>query len=598
VAPAVLLAAALGGAGAMAAGCRAGDRGRGGRAMADHLGPAFWTAARWQRRCGGVRTSYNPDRELTDDTLTLVPGDARWLDFVYWAFNNKVTEHQVEAYGGTGWDGPKGGVIFHWAPGSHWERDTLASFGFTLGHTAGEHRLVDTMFPAFFERYGGTYGVSLKDRLTEIAPTSPQPWIDFLEYTGGAESPYYRYLFHQEAVVDAAERRIHFIAGQGVAFSYTFERYYHELREVLTDCRAVDFFEMYDLLGPGFAARGNWARQDPPEESLARVGYVGIGAPVEPGRAQAQRYQPIVAPIPVPPDLAEAARMRRGQTVYLAQCSMCHGVAGDGAGFLAAGFDVAPRDFRAGTYKYRSTEGGELPTVEDLERVIGAGVPGTTMPAWAQFLTPDQIGDVARYLVVLSPRHLTAWRAGQVPRRLASTTPPRDLPIGSPAAVTAGAALWRQLQCAQCHGADGKGGGPSAATLVDDWGRRIKATDLTYRWSFRNRHAPGDIYRTIFGGLNGTPMPAYGPALPDERDRWRLVGYVESLSPPARPVTRLAAFKAARAAATAPAAPAEIPRPGRPAGDPDATLVRIGGDTNACSCTHRIEPKGDARQGR
>ena len=28
--------------------------------------------------------------------------------------------------GGTGWDGPKGGVIFHWAPGSHWERDTLA----------------------------------------------------------------------------------------------------------------------------------------------------------------------------------------------------------------------------------------------------------------------------------------------------------------------------------------------------------------------------------------------------------------------------------------------------------------------------------------
>src|SRR6478735_3769778 len=89
-----------------------------------HLGPMAWTSAEWQDRCRGVRTSFNTDRDLTDDTLTLVPGDPRWLDFVYWSIDNKVAEHQVEAYGGTGWDGPKGGVIFHWAPGSHWERDT------------------------------------------------------------------------------------------------------------------------------------------------------------------------------------------------------------------------------------------------------------------------------------------------------------------------------------------------------------------------------------------------------------------------------------------------------------------------------------------
>jgi cytochrome c oxidase cbb3-type subunit 2 len=586
-----LLVAGLAGLGATAAGCRGDGRQAD---VAHHLGPAFWTAARWQQRCRGIRTSYNPDRELTDETLTLVPGDARWLDFIFWAFNNKVTEHQVEAYGGTGWNGPKGGVIFHWAPGSHWERDTLASFGFTLGHTVGEHRLVDTMFPAFFERYGGTYGVSLKDRLTEIAPASSQPWIDFLQYTGGAESPYYRYLFHQEAVVEPAARRIHFIAGQGVAFSYTFERYYHELREVLTDCRAVDFFEMYDLLGPGFAARGNWAHQNPPAEGLAHVGYIGSDSPVEPGKEETRRYQPIVPPVPVPPDLLEAERMRRGQAVYLAQCPMCHGVTGDGAGFLAAGFDVAPRDFRAGTYKYRSTESGELPTIEDLEHVIGTGVPGTTMPAWAQFLTVDQIGDVARYLIVLSSRHVAAWRSRQPPQRLAITAPsPGDLATGSPAAVIGGAALWQRLQCAQCHGADGKGGGPAAATLVDDWGRSIPATDLTYRWSFRNGHSAGDVYRTIFGGLNGTPMPSYGPAVSDEHDRWRLSAYVESLSPPARPVTHLAAFKAARAAATP--APAERAGTDRPGGNGRDSMVRVGGDANACACTQRIEPKSDAR---
>jgi hypothetical protein len=93
-----LLAAALAGAGATAAGCRGGGSREG---VAHHLGPAFWTAARWQQRCGGVRTSYNPDRELTDQTLTLVPGDARWLDFIFWAFNNKVTEHhrlEVQTY--------------------------------------------------------------------------------------------------------------------------------------------------------------------------------------------------------------------------------------------------------------------------------------------------------------------------------------------------------------------------------------------------------------------------------------------------------------------------------------------------------------------
>ncbi|MDZ7313143.1 MAG: hypothetical protein ONB45_17900 [candidate division KSB1 bacterium] len=49
------------------------------------------------------------------------------------------------------------------------------------------------------------------------------------------------------------------IGGQGAGFAYSFERYYHEVREVLTDASAYQFFQMYDLYGPGFASRGNWA---------------------------------------------------------------------------------------------------------------------------------------------------------------------------------------------------------------------------------------------------------------------------------------------------------------------------------------------------
>jgi cytochrome c oxidase cbb3-type subunit 2 len=505
-----------------------------------HLGPSSWTSAEWQDRCRGVRTSFNRDGDLSDANLTLVPGDPRWLDFVYWAIDNKVAEHQVEAYGGTGWDGPKGGVIFHWAPGSHWERDTLASFGFTVGHTRGEHRWLDTMFPDFFERYGGVHGVNVKDRLAEIDPASPAPWVAFLEYGGGAKSPYYRYLFHREAAVDPVARKIHFVAGQGIAFTYSFERYYHEVREVLTDCRAVDFFEMYDRLGPGFAAQGNWAHQNPSTDSLAHAGY-SEGA--RPGVAEPRRYNPAPPSVAVPAGIPEAEAMERGKKTYLAQCAVCHGIQGDGSGFLAAGFDVKPRDFRGGTYKFRSTESGELPTIADIERTIRVGVPGTTMPAWGQFLTTAEISDVARYLVVFSPRFVEAWKQHTAPQPLHASAPPPNLA----ARAAAGAAVYAQLQCAQCHGAGGRGDGPAGATLKDEWEQPIRAADLTYRWTFKNGNKPEDVYRTMVGGLNGTPMPSYGAMVPKEEDRWALVAYLLALSPAERPVLHLADFATARA---------------------------------------------------
>jgi cytochrome c oxidase cbb3-type subunit 2 len=511
-----------------------------GRSNRAHLGPGAWTSAQWQARCGGVRTSFNPSHELSDSELTIVPGDPRWLDFVYWAINNKVAEHQVEQYGGTNWNGPKGGVIFHWAPGSHWERDTLASFGFTLGHTIGEHRWLDTMFPDFFERYGGVYGISVKDRLVQIDPTSPAPWIEFLRYGGSDGSPYYRYLFHQETVVDPERRAIDFIAGQGVAFTYSYERYYHELREVLTDCRAVSFFEMYDRFGPGFASQGNWARQNPPAESLARAGY---DAAARPGVAEATRYEPKIPPVAVSVDLPERDALVRGQRVYLAQCAVCHGIGGDGKGFLAGGLDVKPRDFTSGTYKFRSTASGELPTIADVARSVRAGVPGTSMPAWTQFLSDGEIHDVARYLVVFSTRFAEAWRTGTLPPPSPVSAVPRDLAALAPG----GRALYDKMQCAACHGSDGRGHGPSAAALKDEWGEPILTADLAYRWTFKNGNRPEDVYRTIFGGLNGTPMPAYGAMLADERDRWSLVAAVLATSPATPPVLHLADFANQRA---------------------------------------------------
>src|SRR5512135_1769378 len=279
-----------------------------------HISGFAWNSDEWAERSKGIRTSYNPDHDLSTTQLTLTPGDPRWLDFVYWCFNNKLAEHQVEAYGGTEWDGPKGGIIFHWAPGSRWETHTLASFGFTIGHIIGEHKWKDTQFPDFFEKYGGVYGINVKDRLTMIDSSSPAPWVEFLEYGGGPNSPLYRYLFQQEAVVDPVRDRIYLIGGQGVGFEYTFERYYHEVREVLTDARAFQFFQMYDMLGPGFASLGGWARN---KLSARLKGIYLIDDTskwvTKPGVAKAVKYNPY-PPLPeIPQDVPDHELMKAGQ---------------------------------------------------------------------------------------------------------------------------------------------------------------------------------------------------------------------------------------------------------------------------------------------
>ncbi len=497
----------------------------------EHLGNMAWSSKQWQGACSELRSSYNPDSPLSDQELTIVPGDPRWLDFVYWTLNNKIAEHQVEQYGGTNWEGPVGGVVFHWAPGSHWERDTLASFGFTIGHVIGEHRWKDTMFPDFFEKYGGVYGVNVKDRITEIDPSSPGVWVEFLEHIGGAESPYYRYLFHQETLVDPELEEIHLVGGQGVAFTYSFERYYHELREVLTDCRAADFFRMYDLFGHGFASQGDWASQGPADYSLAGAGYKRLEDPDEPR----ERYDPNPPAIGVPQDLRESDAMLRGQEIYLTQCTVCHGVQGQGDGFLAERFDVPPRDFTRGSYEFRTTADRELPRIEDLETVIREGVTGTTMPAWGQFLSEQQISDVARYLVVFSEKFTEAWRAEEVP----NIFPVPPVPAHLETLVERGRAVADKLLCASCHGNTGRGDGDSAPTLTDDWRNPTSPGDWTNPWSFQGGHTPTDIYRSVFGTLTGSGMPEYATSTTDELDRWGIVAYVLSHAPKERPVIRL-----------------------------------------------------------
>jgi mono/diheme cytochrome c family protein len=84
--------------------------------------------------------------------------------------------------------------------------------------------------------------------------------------------------------------------------------------------------------------------------------------------------------------------------------------------------------------------------------------------------------------------------------------------------VSAGAALF-QANCAACHGADGRGGGPDAGTT------QVPPANL--QSGHLDSHSDGDVFYWITNGLPGG-MPAWGTKL-STTDRWNLVNFLRSI---------------------------------------------------------------------
>ena len=83
---------------------------------------------------------------------------------------------------------------------------------------------------------------------------------------------------------------------------------------------------------------------------------------------------------PKPPDTD--ALLEQGRVVYFKRCSFCHGLLGDGNGPASDTLDPRPRDFTLGTFKFRTTQSGELPTDEDWALLLDRGAGrATTDPA-------------------------------------------------------------------------------------------------------------------------------------------------------------------------------------------------------------------------
>ena len=220
------------------------------------------------------------------------------------------------------------------------------------------------------------------------------------------------------------------------------------------------------------------------------------------------------------PDLGTDAQRKAGADLYAKYCSQCHGDQGDGAGYAAQHLKPRPRNFTTGKYKIRTTGSGALPTTEDLMNVIRRGMPYTSMPPWPNF-TDDELKHLAYFIKSFSPDFAK-------PDFNVAPLTFEKAPKYTKESAAAGRKVYEDTGCINCHGDLGRGDGPSARTLVDDWGFPIRAADFTQRYTFRGGPTREDIFRTMTTGLNGTPMPAFGDALTAE-ERWAITDYMVSL---------------------------------------------------------------------
>ena len=300
------------------------------------------------------------------------------------------------------------------------------------------------------------------------------------------------------------------------------------------------------------------------QEQIARALETYFGTPRFPKLMEVapEEKQPADAKEPLLVDRVDRVQLRRGREVYTRQCSGCHGTTGDGKGAAAVYMNPPPRDYRLGRFKFTSTPRGAKPRHEDLARIIRYGAKGTSMPSF-RWMARDDLDDVIDYVVLLSSRGEVEFRLMRVAAEqlgeeddidpmlvaeqvqgIAASWAEADNEIVRPLtrqpqytqeSIEAGARAFVQLNCFKCHGRDGRGN-KQFDVGKDDWGRTAYAADLTTGMLHGGRR-PLDIYRRIYSGINGTPMPAF--AQPDtgknetETQRsetiWHLAHFVTSI---------------------------------------------------------------------
>ena len=224
------------------------------------------------------------------------------------------------------------------------------------------------------------------------------------------------------------------------------------------------------------------------------------------------------------------ALLAQGKTIYFRRCSFCHGLLGDGNGPAAKYLDPRPRDFSLGTYKFRTTQSGELPTDRDLFRTVSRGLSGTAMQSFDGDRFKNGLSEGQRWAVIayiktfareFADPELDPIKTGKVVKL------PANRPPYSPELVAKGRKVFIDAKCWECHGKLGRGDGQKSFDRKDDWGFPIRIRNVTHPWKIKGGIEIGDIYMRFSTGINGTPMPSFIKAL-NEDERWRLAAFIKS----------------------------------------------------------------------
>jgi len=249
----------------------------------------------------------------------------------------------------------------------------------------------------------------------------------------------------------------------------------------------------------------------------------------------------------------DQTRLMNGYALYTQYCTQCHGVNGDGNGPVAKYLEPKPRDYTRGVFKFTSTPYGSKPRRSDLMHTIRHGVTGTSMPSFDRF-SDEQLEAVVDYVLVLALRGelerelaMIAFDDEEVPddeviEEIVTDTigpweqsanqlvmPVTMMPPMTDDSVLAGHQLFLKFACNKCHGKFGRGGSMGNVDVgTDVWGNKAAAADLS-SGMFRGGGSPIDIYRRIYSGINGTPMPAFEKTFQEDPDAiWRLVHFIRA----------------------------------------------------------------------
>lgn len=94
----------------------------------------------------------------------------------------------------------------------------------------------------------------------------------------------------------------------------------------------------------------------------------------------------------IPPDPSGlSAEALAGRPLYQDNCAFCHAADGTGRNWIGSFLEPRPRDFTSPGFRLARDAAA-------MEQRILHGIPGTSMPAWKDVLSPDEIAAIVAYI--------------------------------------------------------------------------------------------------------------------------------------------------------------------------------------------------------